>query len=74
MTLDDLTLVLDEINKTSGSIRTLTEKVMQDDSTVNRLITEEDLYLDLQKTISRMDSLLLDIQENPKRYFKFSVF
>jgi phospholipid/cholesterol/gamma-HCH transport system substrate-binding protein len=70
----EINLTLEELNKTSQSVRNLTEKVSTDSSTVNRLLSEEDLYFTLQKTVARMDSLLLDIKENPKKYFKFSVF
>jgi len=70
----EINLTLEELNKTSESVRNLTDKVSSDSSTFNRLLSEEDLYFTLQRTVARMDSLLLDIKENPKKYFKFSVF
>jgi phospholipid/cholesterol/gamma-HCH transport system substrate-binding protein len=71
---NDLKLTLEEFRKTSESVRSLTDKVSNEESTVNRLITEDDLYFTLQRSITRMDSLLQDIEENPKKYFKFSIF
>ncbi|KQC03010.1 MAG: hypothetical protein APR54_09760 [Candidatus Cloacimonas sp. SDB] len=70
----EISLTLEELNRTSQSVRNLTDKVSSDSSTVNRLLSEEDLYFNLQRTVTRMDSLLLDIKKNPKKYFKFSVF
>jgi len=72
--VEEVKTSLGELNEASKSIRTLTEKVSTENSTVNRLISEDDLYLNLQKTITKMDSLLQDIQDDPKKYFKFSVF
>jgi len=72
--VEEIKVTLQELDETSKSIRRLSEKVSNENSTVNRLISEDDLYLDLHKTITKMDSLLQDIQENPKKYFKFSVF
>lgn len=71
---EELKLTLTEFRKTSESIRGLSNKVSSEGSAINRLISEEDLYDNLQQSISRLDSLLQDIEENPKKYFKFSVF
>jgi len=72
--VEEIKVTLQELDETSKSIRRLSEKVSNENSTVNRLISEDDLYLDLHKTITKMDSLLQDIQDDPKKYFKFSVF
>jgi phospholipid/cholesterol/gamma-HCH transport system substrate-binding protein len=70
----ELNSTLQEFKKTSESIRNLADKASQEGSTVNRLISEDDLYISLERSITRLDSLLQDIEENPKKYFKFSLF
>ncbi len=71
---EEIKSTLIEFRKTSESFRILSDQVSTEGSTVNRLISEDDLYNDLQRSIIRLDSLLQDIEENPKKYFKFSVF
>jgi len=74
LTMAEINRVLVDVKETSQSYRNLSEKALEDSSTVNRLLSEEDLYFDLRRSVIRVDSLLQDIQENPKKYFKFSVF
>jgi phospholipid/cholesterol/gamma-HCH transport system substrate-binding protein len=41
---------------------------------VGAVLTEDQMYEDLHKTILDMQFLLQDIRENPKRYVTFKVF
>jgi phospholipid/cholesterol/gamma-HCH transport system substrate-binding protein len=56
------------------NIRTVSDKMANEESSFQRLISEEDLYDNLLRASSRMDSLLVDIKDNPERYFKIKVF
>ena len=64
---------LDDIKETSTSIRTITEKIQNENSSINKLMNEDDLYKNLIRSSARLDSLLLDIKENPKRYFNIKI-
>ncbi len=44
------------------------------EGTAGRALTDEQAYVELTRTLERMNLLLSDIQRNPKKYFKFSVF
>ncbi|MCK4654623.1 MAG: hypothetical protein KAU01_09255, partial [Candidatus Cloacimonetes bacterium] len=73
--------VITKLNKTLNKMEDVTQnfqeisdKMLQEDSSFNRLITEKDLYENLLKATVSLDSLLKDIKENPKRYFKIKVF
>lgn len=44
------------------------------DGNVGALLEDRELYDRLLRTVARTDSLLRDVQRNPRRYFKFSVF
>jgi phospholipid/cholesterol/gamma-HCH transport system substrate-binding protein len=64
---------LNDIQKTSGSIRNLTNKIQSENSSLNRLISDDVLYKNLLRSSARMDSLLQDIKKNPKRYFNIKI-
>jgi len=64
---------LDDIKETSTSIRTITDKMQNENSSINKLINEDDLYENLMRSSARLDSLLIDIKENPKRYFNIKI-
>ena len=66
--------VLVEIRTMTSSVQTITDQVMDSDNSVKRLISDKELYDNLLKATSSMDSLLLDIKKNPKKYFKIKVF
>ena len=65
---------LTEMEKASSNIQVITEKILQEDNTLNKLITEKELYENLLQATASLDSLLKDIKKNPKRYFKIKVF
>lgn len=59
-TLDQLQLMLKKINAGQG--------------TAGAIITNDSLYLEMNKTVIQLKKLLKDIRQNPHRYLKFSVF
>jgi phospholipid/cholesterol/gamma-HCH transport system substrate-binding protein len=65
---------LEKFRLITDNIYDITEKIQNEDSSFNKLISERELYDDLLKTTASMDSLLKDIKKNPKRYFKIEVF
>ncbi|MDP8204449.1 MAG: MlaD family protein [Candidatus Tenebribacter mawsonii] len=64
---------LDDIKETSTSIRNITEKMQTENNTINKLVSEDALYENLMRSSTRLDSLLKDIKENPKRYFNIKI-
>jgi phospholipid/cholesterol/gamma-HCH transport system substrate-binding protein len=70
----EVALSLEEITQSVKNIRTVSDKMANEESSFQRLISEEDLYDNLLRASSRMDSLLVDIKDNPERYFKIKVF
>ena len=59
-TFEDLSATLDKINKGEG--------------TMGQLINNDSLYNNLEAVSRDMDSLMIDLKENPKRYVHFSIF
>ena len=84
----DLRLAMDEfrgfmtmVNSNSSSLErilvgtdTLVTRLTEGPGTVARLMTDSTLYIEASLAIQELRALLADIQENPRKYFKFSVF
>ena len=62
------------INKISEDFEKVSEKMSQNDGSLQLLISERELYDNLLKSSAALDSLLSDIKRNPKKYFKVKVF
>lgn len=58
----------------SASIDSLLGPSLEGRSTVGRLLSDESLYEDIRLLVGHIDSLVLDVQENPQRYFKIEIF
>jgi phospholipid/cholesterol/gamma-HCH transport system substrate-binding protein len=72
--MKDIKTTLTEMEKASSNIQAITEKILQEDNTLNKLITEKELYENLLQATANLNSLLKDIKKNPKKYFKIKVF
>lgn len=66
-TLADFTQVVNDLRKVSGQLA-------NEDSSLGLLLNDKALYQKLDAAVLSVDSLLKDIQKNPKRYVSFSVF
>ncbi|MDD7438656.1 MAG: MlaD family protein [Bacteroidales bacterium] len=66
-TLADFTQVVTDLRKLSGQLA-------KEDSSLGLLLNDKGLYQKLDAAVHSADSLLKDIQKNPKRYVSFSVF
>ena len=69
--LDSITTNLEDV---SFSLKNFTQKIERGEGTLGKLVQDSSLYLDLKKTTQDLDSLILDIKKNPKRYLKFELF
>ncbi len=55
-------------------IAQILDKIDQGEGTLSRLVNDRQLYQDLTRTVTQLDSLLRDIQENPRRYITVKLF
>lgn len=62
------------INRTVNDLANIAEKINNGEGTLGLLINDDKLYHDLQNAAADLDILLKDINENPKKYVKFSIF
>ncbi len=49
-------------------------KVNNGDGTLGLLVNDKQMYDNLNNASKNLDSLMIDLKENPKRYVHFSVF
>lgn len=66
-TLKRLNTTIDELSNTMS-------KISSKKGNIGKLINDDNLYDNLQKSIEDLDALIKDIKENPKKYIKVSVF
>ena len=72
--LNDFNSTLSEMDIIVKNFRDLSTKMVEEDSSFNKIITEKELYEKLLKSAVSLDSLLIDIKKNPGKYFKVKVF
>ena len=74
--LNDLGLkqTVSQADATLKSLQATVEKLRQDEGTLGKLMNNDSVYNNLNKTLVDLDNLFLDLQENPRRYVHFSLF
>ena len=64
----------DNINSTISDLAEVVEKVNTGQGTIGLLLNDDKLYNNLQKASNNLNALLEDLQQNPKKYVRFSLF
>ncbi|MBQ5750488.1 MAG: MCE family protein [Bacteroidaceae bacterium] len=65
---------LAQVTTLLNNIEQATAQLNQTDNTAGSLLNDKELYERLNKTVNSLDSLLIDIRLNPKRYINVKVF
>ena len=68
------TETLEKLNQTASKTESLISKLNNEKGTLGQLSSNPALYNNLSRTLSSLDSLLVDLKSHPKRYVKFSLF
>jgi len=66
--------LLSNLEVSVDGISSIVNKLDSDKSTIGKLINEDEVYNNLNTSIESLNSLIIDIKENPKKYVHFSVF
>lgn len=64
----------DDVRSLVASFRELLVNINDPDGTIGKLLTEDSVYKSVDELLNDVDSLVRQIQENPKKYIKISVF
>ena len=70
----DLKATLDNVNQTLSSVHNMMEQIQSPDGTLGKMMSDPELYDNLNHTVQSADSLVTDLKAHPKRYVHFSVF
>ena len=62
------------LNEVALKTDTLITKLHNEKSTLGHLSSDPTLYNDLSRTLSSLDSVLVDLKRKPERYVKFTLF
>ncbi|MDR0364321.1 MAG: MlaD family protein [Bacteroidales bacterium] len=74
LTKMNLSATINNLDKTIASVDSLVSLIQTGDGTVGKLLTDGALYDELTQTSKQLKLLLEDVQANPKKYVKFSLF
>jgi phospholipid/cholesterol/gamma-HCH transport system substrate-binding protein len=66
--------VTQELMATTGQFRLLLEQINSGEGTAGKLIYSDTLYYHLENLVSDLDSLIIDLKENPQDYVHISLF
>ncbi|MDR3095043.1 MAG: MlaD family protein [Bacteroidales bacterium] len=70
----DVKTTIDNANKSLASLQTLLEGINNGEGTLGQLARNDSAYFYLQRSLSDLDKLLIDLREHPKDYVHFSLF
>jgi phospholipid/cholesterol/gamma-HCH transport system substrate-binding protein len=62
------------LDSTSRALQELMKGLEEGQGTAGKLLKDPGAYDDVRHLLARVDSILVDLQKNPKKYLKFSVF
>ncbi|MDA8084458.1 MAG: MlaD family protein [Nitrospiraceae bacterium] len=64
----------DNLNASSRRIASILEKIEKGQGTAGLLVKDEELAHEVKETVVQLKKLMEDIRQQPRKYFKFSVF
>ena len=65
---------VNKLNATLANLESLSQQLNDKNSTMGKVINDRELYDNANHAIASLDSLLIDIKTNPKRYINIKVF
>lgn len=70
----DFLAVIEKADSSISSLNQILLKINEGQGSMGKLMNNDSLYRELDKSAEELNKLLKDIRENPKRYVKFSLF
>lgn len=66
--------IYDNLHSSTGRIDSILARISRGEGTAGALVNDDELYQEMRNLIVRIENLVIDIEKNPRKYFKFSVF
>lgn len=70
----ELAKVVNRLDTTLITINRTVASMQDGEGTVDKLLNDDSLYLNLNQTLVDLDALLIDMKDQPKKYVHFSLF
>ena len=64
----------DNLSATTDKLDNIMKRIDQAEGTLGLMVSDTALYVEFTDLLVRVGNLVTDIEENPRKYFKFSVF
>ena len=65
---------MQNVETTTSNLAQITGKVNSKDSSLGMLLNDKGLYNHIDATIVSLDSIIVDLRKNPKKYVNFKLF
>lgn len=72
-TMEDVSEIVTNMRNVSSNLTTLSQSLNNPDGTLGLLMRDPELYSNLNRVTSDIDSLIVDIKRNPKRYISIKL-
>ena len=69
-----LDTTLDNLSSVSSDLKMLTDRINSGEGTLGKLIMDDSLAVELDKTVNNLDDLITDIKKHPGRYLSIRLF
>ena len=73
-TLQKMDRLAGRLDSMSVALASVSTKIDNGDGTLGKLVNEDSLHTDLRASVAGLRELIEDIKQNPKDYFRFSIF
>ena len=70
----DISLTIKNLKSISSSLDSVSSDLNSGRGTIGKLMQNDSIYHNMENTIQHLDSLILDIKQNPAKYFEVKVF
>jgi phospholipid/cholesterol/gamma-HCH transport system substrate-binding protein len=70
----ELVSAVNHLNEVLSEASLLMEKIQNGEGSLGKLVSDEQLYNNLENATESLDRLLIDLRERPGRYINFSIF
>ncbi len=74
ITIEKLSATLDSLKILSANLNRSAKALTENEGTAGLLLKDKQLYEKINTATDNLNALIKDIQENPQKYIKFSIF
>ena len=69
----DMGATIRNLRKVSAQLNTVLDEIQKGNGSIGKLYSSDSLYMHLDSTVKHLNSLIIDIKKNPKRYLEVKI-